>query len=62
MDSENAIIICSLILNVALIIERCFKRVKKSTCLGSNVEFSDNPSPTGSNKNNIKLDTKIDNV
>ena len=62
MDSQNAIIVCSLIFNVVLIIERCFKRVKKSSCMGSNLEFSDNQTSPSSSKNIIKLDTKTDNV
>jgi hypothetical protein len=61
MDSNNVIIICSLVLNIALIVERCFKRVKKSSCMGSNLEFSDSPN-NQSDKNNLKLETKIDNV
>ena len=62
MDSQNAIIVCSLILNVCLIIERCFKRVKKSSCMGSNLEFNDSNSPNNGSTKKIKIETKNDNV
>ena len=64
MDNQNSIIVCSLILNVALIIERCFKRVKKSSCMGSNLEFNNDNNNVSQriNKAIIKLDSKIDNV
>jgi hypothetical protein len=45
MEQSNTIIIASLILNIALILERCFKRVKKSKCLSSELEFT-TESPT----------------
>lgn len=40
MDSNSVLLILSFLFNVVLVGERCFKRVKKSECCGSHVEFA----------------------
>ncbi len=40
MDSNTILLILSFLFNVVLVGERCFKRVKKSDCCGSHVEFN----------------------
>ena len=42
MDSQN---ITMLIILLLLLVERIFKRIKKSSCLGGSVEFNENSSP-----------------
>jgi len=41
MESNNVILISSLIINVLMIVERFMNRIKKSSCFGSNIELSD---------------------
>jgi hypothetical protein len=42
MEKDTIILISSLIINALLILERCFNRIRKSSCLGGNIELSDN--------------------
>jgi hypothetical protein len=45
MDNQTVLLICSLIFNIGLMVERTFKRVKKSECCGGKLEMSsDSPS------------------
>ena len=46
------ILISSLVINALLILERCFSRIKKSSCMGSNIELQDIKN-TDNNKDNI---------
>ena len=41
MEKESIFLISSLIINALLILERCFNRIKKSSCFGSNIELND---------------------
>lgn len=54
MDNSQIIIICSLILNIGLIVERSFKRVKKSKCCGSELEMQSTPT-SSQEQNTIEL-------
>ena len=54
MDQETNLLIASVIINVLLIIERMFNKVKKSKCCNSEIELQTN-SPQNENK---KVDLK----
>jgi len=41
MESNNVILISSLIINVLMIVERFMNRIKKSSCFGNNIELND---------------------
>ena len=55
MESQNIILISSLIINVLMIVERCLNRVRKSTCFGSNIELSDVKNTDNKNDNVIDM-------
>lgn len=46
MDQQTILILLSFLMNIFLIIERFLKRIKKSDCCGSHLEFTEE-------KNNI---------
>ncbi len=41
MESNTIFLISSLVINVLMIIERFMNRIKKSSCMGGNIELSD---------------------
>lgn len=39
MDNQTSLLIGSVVINILLVIERIMKRAKKSSCMGSTIEF-----------------------
>jgi hypothetical protein len=59
MDSQTALLVSSVVINVLLIIDRCLKRVTKSKCCGS--ELTLEPSKSLADFNNLS-NIKVENV
>jgi len=59
MDSQTALLVSSVVINVLLIIERFMKRITKSKCCGS--ELTLEPSKSVGDFNNLS-NIKVENV
>ena len=55
MESNNMILISSLVINALLILERCFNKIKKSSCMGGNIELSDVKNTDNNKIDNIDI-------
>jgi|LakMenE18May11ns_1017448.scaffolds.fasta_scaffold9868399_2 hypothetical protein len=65
MENNSQMLLASVIINVLLILERMFNKIKKSECCGSKLELITTNSPTKSNsEREIKnlSDIKVENV
>jgi hypothetical protein len=56
MDSQTALLVSSVVINVLLIIERFMKRITKSKCCGSEITLEPSKSVADLNISNIKVD------
>jgi hypothetical protein len=45
MDNQTVLLICSLIFNIGLMVERTFTRIRRSDCWGAKIEMNSH-SPT----------------
>ncbi len=64
MENNSQMLLASVIINVLLILERMFNKIKKSECCGSKLELITTNSPTKSNsEREINLSNiKVENV
>jgi regulatory protein YycI of two-component signal transduction system YycFG len=62
MDSQTALLVSSVVINVLLIIERFMKRITKSKCCGSEITLEPSKSSADLNLSNIKIDESLPNT
>ncbi len=56
MDSQSALLVSSVVINVLLILDRFMKRITKSKCCGSELILEPSKSVADLNLSNIKVE------